>query len=656
MTEGPTTALEQAAAPGHVPIKVSVVIPTYKPTEALDALVASLDAQSLPQAEFEVVIVDDGSPDETTWQRLTAIASTRPNYRLERIENSGWPCRPRNIGADLARGEYTAFMDHDDLLYPDALRAAHAYGSANDADVVNGKEARTHDAEWAIDTYRRDLPQSIGRADQHPLTPTNPHKLYRSAFLREHDIRFREGGRVLWEDIFFNVLVARHAERVATLASTPYYHWVTHPGSGSTTFLRKNADWWNWLDEVLSAITTDLAEKPAERDQLLLHQYRARVLASFNAAFLERDDVEKRFILDRARTLVENHLPTRFDASLTRSQQIRARLLRAGDLPGLLLACDEDRAVPGAGRLTSAAWSDGVLRIDVDTAWRSGSGRRHALAADGGRLLKRLSPSLAAAAGPDLLDVTAEIEGARSEVGIRSRSSRVTWMLPSTSAVAIDRADAVFDVSGTATLDVDRAVFGSPLVDGLWDLNVRATLAGSSQQARLAAADSSALQPAIVNGRSVIPYVNADGFLSVAIGPAGAVLGSDVIELVAVSARRREDRVELSLELGGAHLHGDGTTETTLDVRPLRGIVGRVAGRARRTAGVALGRSEGPREGTVPASVATSRGRATVTVDLPGDVHRFIITGGNAPAGPRRWQIEMSRSLQVSVTPLRMDS
>src|SRR5690606_15522788 len=132
-------------------LKVSVVVPTYRSGEGLDHLVASLDAQTMPKDEFEIVFVDDGSPDET-FARLERIQATRPHVRLERIENSGWPCRPRNVGADLAQGEFIAFMDHDDTLYPDALRAAYDYAVANGADVVNGKEARTDDATWAIQT------------------------------------------------------------------------------------------------------------------------------------------------------------------------------------------------------------------------------------------------------------------------------------------------------------------------------------------------------------------------------------------------------------------------------------------------------------------------------------------------------------------------
>src|SRR5690606_24376224 len=93
-----------ALAPGAatnsriVRVKVSVVIPTYaSPPDRLESLVSSLDAQTMPTDDFEVIFVDDGSPDDT-WDRLETIKRQRSNVRTERIENSGWPSRPRNVG------------------------------------------------------------------------------------------------------------------------------------------------------------------------------------------------------------------------------------------------------------------------------------------------------------------------------------------------------------------------------------------------------------------------------------------------------------------------------------------------------------------------------------------------------------------------------
>src|SRR3954469_22599959 len=84
----------------------------------MDGLVESLLGQTL--ADCELVFVDDGSTDETP-ARLDALAAAHPQVRVEHIENSGWPGRPRNVGLELATGEFVFFADNDDWLGREAL-------------------------------------------------------------------------------------------------------------------------------------------------------------------------------------------------------------------------------------------------------------------------------------------------------------------------------------------------------------------------------------------------------------------------------------------------------------------------------------------------------------------------------------------------------
>jgi hypothetical protein len=205
--------------------KVSVIVPTFALGDRLNRVVRSLGAQTLREWDFEVIFVDDGSPDDT-WERLQHIRDTHMNVRIERIEHSGLPSKPRNVGLELARGEYVLFMDHDDELYPRALEAGYAMAARNHADVLNGKETRTDQSKWAIEVYTANIDNAIDRQDVHPLFPTNPHKLFRREFLIEHRIRFPEGRRVLWEDVFFALDIAPHAKVISVLADTPFYHWV----------------------------------------------------------------------------------------------------------------------------------------------------------------------------------------------------------------------------------------------------------------------------------------------------------------------------------------------------------------------------------------------------------------------------------------------
>ncbi|MGV9195195.1 glycosyltransferase family 2 protein [Microbacterium sp. MC2] len=615
-------------------LKVSVIVPTYRSGEGLDRLVESLDAQTMSPSDFEVIFVDDGSPDDT-YDRLLEIRSLRPHVRVERIENSGWPSKPRNVGTDLARGEYVAYMDHDDLLYPDALRAAYEFAKQHEADVVNGKEARTHDASWAIDTYRADLAQSTDRTDQHPLIPMNPHKLYRRAFLDAHGIRFREGGRVMWEDIFFNMRVARHARTISTLASVPYYHWYMTPGSGSKGFLRSGEEFWYWLREVFAATVEDLDGSTHEkaRDLLLAHQYRSRILSSFNAAYTRRPAAEQDRIYEHCRALQQDFSLSRLDDRLNASGRIRARLL-AADARSLLERLPvHDPGIPGWGRAQAARWNHGRLELDVAVEWSSPAGRVPALRRAGDRILKALPPDYGAALTDGDLDVTEEVTTAAAEIGLRSRASRITWMTPSTHETSIvDRPDGAvtFGVAVRAAVDADAVEFGRRLEDGLWDFNVRCTLAGTPSQPRL----RSTLEPSAdaSGGRLRVVYTNADGNLTLSLGrPADAV--ARLMPAAESSTARVGTGTLLTIPLQDAHGDEDGAQfDVTVPMAPRRiawSVVDRLlpASRYRK----------------VPAVLAVRGGRLVLEAELPNGWRSALVRVGGAHPRGRRWWVAADR-------------
>ncbi|CAL4860540.1 glycosyltransferase family 2 protein [Microbacterium sp. MM2322] len=467
-------------------IKVSVVVPTYKtPPEGLARLIGSLERQTMPASEFEVIFVDDGSPDDTL-QRLRKLATAHSNVRVEAIENSGWPSKPRNVGIELARGEYIAFMDHDDELYPDALRAAYEFGVAHRADAVNGKEARTTSPSWGMSTYDQDRPQSVGRTDGHPLIPMNPHKMYRRAFLNENGIRFVEGARVLWEDIFFNVLVARHAAVISTLSSVPYYHWVTTKGSGSTTFVKHGEDFWRWLPKVCQAIIDELPgeENRLQREQLELHQYSNRLVGVFDSKYVTRTPKQRRFMFEQAQALQRDFDFARLEDRMNSSKRVRAELLRADRQDLLEEICVSDAAVPGWSRATSVEWRDGVLHVATDVTWSDSKGTVPALVRDGDRIRKELPADVRALVSADATDMTDEVDGITLTGLVRSRRSRIAWALPLESDVRVeDLPDGSVRVSATAefTLDPAAAASGAPLERAThWDLHLHARFGNSS--------------------------------------------------------------------------------------------------------------------------------------------------------------------------------
>lgn len=93
---------------------VSIILPAFNSVPYLQSTLGSMYAQTLQ--DFEVLLVDDGSTDDTA----AVVAHRYPQVRLFRQANAGIS-QARNTGLRHARGRYIAFMDHDDYWHPQKL-------------------------------------------------------------------------------------------------------------------------------------------------------------------------------------------------------------------------------------------------------------------------------------------------------------------------------------------------------------------------------------------------------------------------------------------------------------------------------------------------------------------------------------------------------
>jgi glycosyltransferase involved in cell wall biosynthesis len=95
---------------------ISVIIPTYNRPNYLTTAIESVLRQTSPP--LEIIIVDDGSSDGTE-QIIKTMISAIP-IRFMRQSNQG-PSAARNLGVSRAQADWVAFLDDDDLWYPDKL-------------------------------------------------------------------------------------------------------------------------------------------------------------------------------------------------------------------------------------------------------------------------------------------------------------------------------------------------------------------------------------------------------------------------------------------------------------------------------------------------------------------------------------------------------
>lgn len=101
----------------------SIIIPTYN--RALDLKRALVSLTNQNYKKFEVLICDDGSTDNT--YEIANEFKSKLNINYKKIQNSGKPAIPRNLGIANAKGKYIAFLDSDDWWHENKLQLAFEY-------------------------------------------------------------------------------------------------------------------------------------------------------------------------------------------------------------------------------------------------------------------------------------------------------------------------------------------------------------------------------------------------------------------------------------------------------------------------------------------------------------------------------------------------
>lgn len=119
----------------------SIIIPAFNAAQYLPECLASVNAQSFK--DYEVIIVDDGSTDETA-QIAEAYAKEVRNATVIRQENKG-PLLARRTALKSAHGTYIVFLDSDDCLHPDALQRIGSTIEETNADIVSFRYSRHQD-------------------------------------------------------------------------------------------------------------------------------------------------------------------------------------------------------------------------------------------------------------------------------------------------------------------------------------------------------------------------------------------------------------------------------------------------------------------------------------------------------------------------------
>ena len=146
-------------------IRVSVIIPVYNVEKYIRKCLDSIVDQMISKEELQVILINDGSTDNSA-DICAEYCEKYDYFELYNIENGG-QARARNIGLDIAKGKYIAYLDSDDTLSRDTLESVtHFFDQHYDEvdlvtykiiPIANGIRKKTH--------YRYDIMKKTGVYD-----------------------------------------------------------------------------------------------------------------------------------------------------------------------------------------------------------------------------------------------------------------------------------------------------------------------------------------------------------------------------------------------------------------------------------------------------------------------------------------------------------
>ena len=224
--------------------KVSIIIPVYNSAAYMERCLQSVWSQTL--RDIEVLLIDNCGRDDSIAIAKAFIsrqARTDIAYRIAATPTTDGPAQARNLGLQLAQGEYVAFLDADDWVEKDMYELL--YTNARSADMSCGNIWQDFEsgAPSRILTNpvmpQGELTKTLRRRLLKTFVSYFTTYIYRREWLLEKGIMFPSTRSA--EDSSYLTCCLLSANRIAQ-TDKPLYHYVMHAGSLTSRRVWKGAD------------------------------------------------------------------------------------------------------------------------------------------------------------------------------------------------------------------------------------------------------------------------------------------------------------------------------------------------------------------------------------------------------------------------------
>ncbi|MDM8101198.1 glycosyltransferase family 2 protein [Oceanobacillus oncorhynchi] len=228
--------------------KVSVIVPVYNAEDYLPKSIESLMNQT--HENIEIILVDDGSKDHSL-SICESYANQDSRIKVHNIKNSGVSAA-RNLGIDVATGEYITFVDSDDWAETNMLEHAVANIKQTGSDLViwsylknyYNKEVKLSLIPGGDQIFEDDksllyLKTIYGRYSEQEVTEgvsvgTTWCKLYKTDFIRKNNLKFNP---VLTraQDTIFSIHAFSYAKKISFFDESLYHYRISNSSTTSGT-------------------------------------------------------------------------------------------------------------------------------------------------------------------------------------------------------------------------------------------------------------------------------------------------------------------------------------------------------------------------------------------------------------------------------------
>lgn len=247
--------------------KISVIVPVYKVRDRILRTLESLKAQTFK--EFEVLFIDDGSPDDSSEFAHNYLKNSHVIYRIIKKENGG-VSSARNLGIEEALGEYVQFLDSDDHIDKDMLKDLYEKAIGTNSDIVYSGYVFEESSRKEIFNNIKNLKEGEFTGKEaalgliHGVSHTHiMANLFRRSLLIDKNINF-DVNRKFAEDIAFEIKAYAHAKKVYCVKKI-YSHYVKWEESVTNNVSLNFLDIYYSNIETLDYIRIRLKDKELEK-------------------------------------------------------------------------------------------------------------------------------------------------------------------------------------------------------------------------------------------------------------------------------------------------------------------------------------------------------------------------------------------------------